>query len=142
MTGCAEVSDNFDLSYNFVQKSDELSPEDIMSDDGITPRTQSVNMQHDNPALSKLFALAKAGNQGKSSTLYEIRNDVLARRSRDRIVGLEVTQVVVPSALFDKLLRISHALPTSGHIGAQKTFDRLARHGWHEEVSGTILPDL
>jgi len=79
---CAEVSDNFDLSDNFVQESDELPPEDIMSDDGITMMTQFIKMQHDDPALSKLFALAEAGNQDKSSTFYEIRNDVLVRRSR------------------------------------------------------------
>jgi len=44
LTVCAEVSDNFDLSDNFAQVSDELSPEDIMSDDGITTRTQFVKM--------------------------------------------------------------------------------------------------
>ena len=51
-----------------MQESDELSPENIMSDDGITTRIQFVKMQHDDPALSKLFALDKAGNQCKSST--------------------------------------------------------------------------
>ena len=101
LTVCAEVSDNFDLSDNFAQVSDELSPEDIMSEEGLATRTPFVLMQHDDPALSKLFTLAKAINQDKSSTFYEIRNDVLVRRNRDRIspVGLEVTQVVVPSTL-------------------------------------------
>jgi len=83
-----------------VQESDELFPENIISDDGITTRTQFVKMQHDDHALSKLFALDKAGNQDKSSTFERFVMTFLSRR-RNRIspVCLAITQVVEPSAL-------------------------------------------
>lgn len=72
-----------------------------MPDDGTTTRIQLIKLQHADPALIKLFELAKADNREMSSLFSEIRNDVLVRRAPDRIspVGLEVTHIVVPSAL-------------------------------------------
>ena len=103
-----------------------MPPEEVMSN----YRTQLIIFQHDDPLLSKLLDLAKAEQKDTSVCYYEVRNDVFVRCARDRIspVDLEVTQMVVPYQLHDKLLQISHDLPTSGHLGAQKTFNHLARH--------------
>ena len=48
-TMCADITDNF------AEEFSELSPEDVISDDGITTRTQLIKFLHDEPALSKLF---------------------------------------------------------------------------------------
>src|SRR6218665_1590490 len=59
-----------------------------------------------------------------------LRNEVLVRFARDRIrpAGLEITQILVPIVLRNKLLGLSHDLPSSAHLGVQKTKDRLYRH--------------
>ena len=96
-----------------------------------------------------MFELAKADNKDMSSSFYEIRNDVLVRRARDRIstVGLEVTQIVVPSALYDNMLRISHHLPTPGSFTCRYSEDlppyvKAFILGWHAKVSSKPLPNL
>ena len=83
-----------------------MSHKDVISDDGITMRNQVIQFQHDDPSLSKLFDLAKTEHNEMSVSFYEVQNNVLVRRARDRItpVGLEVTQIVVPRQLHDKLL--------------------------------------
>ena len=45
----------------------------------------------------KLFSLAQIGQTNNAVSYFAIRNDVLVRHSRDRVmpVGLEVTQIVV-----------------------------------------------
>ena len=53
LTVCAEISEDFAETDNFVQESDELSSEDIMPDDGITTWTKLITckLQHEDPAL-------------------------------------------------------------------------------------------
>src|SRR6218665_2637204 len=80
--------------------------------------------------LDKLFSLAQIGHTNNAVSYFAIKNDVLVRHSRDRVVpvGLEVTKIVVPKKLHVKLLTVAHEYPISGHLGVKKTFDRLTRH--------------
>src|SRR6218665_2736107 len=80
-------------------------------------------------------------------TYFENRIDVLMRCSRDKFLpaGIEVTQIVVPHPLRAKLLHIAHDLPTSGHLGIKKTYDRLARHFFlarYAIVCGRVLQNV
>lgn len=72
-------------------------------------------------------------------------NGALARRWCNRLTpeGLGITQIVVPSQLRLKLLRIAHDVPASGHLGTQKAFNRLAtlvglRHFWKPGVHKSV----
>ena len=92
-------------------------------------------------SLHKLFVLAKSPHAITDVTYFEIRSDVLVRCSRDKFspAGLEVTQIVVPQLLRAKLLHIAHDLPTSGHLGIKKTYDRLARHSFWLGMRTTVV---
>jgi len=71
--------------------------------------------------VTDLFTLAKIGQSDNTA----IRNNVLVRCSRDRVmpVGLEITEIVVPKQLQNKLLTVAHEYTTSGHLGVKKTID-------------------
>lgn len=57
-------------------------------------------------------------------------NSVLIRHWKGtftpKCVGL--TQIDVPGVLGDKLLLVAHDILSSGHLGTQKSLDRLLRH--------------
>ena len=42
--------------------------------------------------------------------------------------GFGRTQVLVPISLRSKIIRVAHDVPSSGHLGTQKTLDRVLRH--------------
>lgn len=74
-TSCDIASDRMldlivfaDISYNFAVEFSELSPEHVMSDDGIAMRTQLNKFQHEDPSLTTLFDLAKAEHKDTSAS--------------------------------------------------------------------------
>jgi len=129
-------NDDFHLTALF---NDDNTP--LLSVDHFVTREELIALQRDDTALGKFFELAKADHSNNSSSYFDLRNDVLIRRGKDRISpsGLEISQIVVPRQLHDKLLRVSHDIPTAGHLGVRKTYDRLARHffwvGMHKAVA-------
>ena len=67
--------------------------------------------------------LPRAAVCGKES--YVLREGRLIR------VGTEGEQLVVPKGLRAKVLHLAHSIPWSGHLGQQKTLDRLvSRFYW------------
>lgn len=63
---------------------------------------------------------------------YLIQNDLLLRKWRDQFtpedINLGLTKIVAPTQLREKLLYQQHNIPASGHLGVQKTLDRLQRN--------------
>src|SRR6218665_3957417 len=102
----------------------------ILSDGDITSPAKLIELQCSDRSLDKLFSLAQIGHTNNDVSYFAIKNDVLVRHSRDRVVpvGLEVTQIVVPKQLHLRMLTVAHEYPTSGHLGVKKTLDRLTRH--------------
>ena len=129
-------NDDFDLTVLF---DDNQTP--LLSVDHFVTREELIALQRDDTELRKLFELAKADHSNNPTSYYDLRNDVLIRCGKDRISpsGLETSQIVVPRQLHHKLLRVSHDIPTAGHLGVRKTYDRLARHffwvGMHKDVA-------
>lgn len=103
-------------------------------------KEELVKLQRVDESLKPLFDLVSAGHDTHERNLYEIRDEVLVRRWRNRNTpeGAELTQVIVPVPLRNQLLKVSHDIPASGHLGTQKTLDRLLRHfcwpGIHKSV--------
>ena len=118
-------SDEVDLTMLFND-----NPTPLLSVDNFVTRDELIALQRNDTELRKFFELAKADHSNNSTSYFDLRNDVLIRRGKDRISpsGLEISQIVVPRQLHDKLLRVSHDIPTAGHLGVRKTYDRLARH--------------
>jgi transposase InsO family protein len=128
-------SDEVDLSMLFNDNPT------LLSVDNFVTRDELIALQRNDTELRKFFELAKADHSNNSTSYFDLRNDVLIRRGKDRISpsGLETSQIVVPRQLHTKLLRVSHDIPTAGHLGVRKTYDRLARHffwvGMHKDVA-------
>ena len=94
----------------------------MLSEGDIASRAKLIELQRCDRSLDKLFSLAQIGHTNNDVSYFEIKNDVLVRHSRDRVVpvGLEVTQIVVPKQLNLKLLTVAHEYPTSGHLGVKR----------------------
>src|SRR6218665_284095 len=102
---------------------------DIVAGQSIVSRDKLIALQRKDKSLAKYFDLAQSPD-ANDENFFVLRNEVLVRCAHDRIrpAGLEITQIVVPIVLRNKLLGLSHDLPSSAHLGVQKTKDRLRRH--------------
>ena len=63
-------------------------------------------------------------------TRFVNRDGVLIRVWRNVLEpdGFGRTQVLVPISLRSKIIHVAHDVPSSGHLGTQKTLDRVLRH--------------
>ena len=67
----------------------------------------------------------------QESGSYFFTNDLLFHRKHlsDEHNGTRyVDRIVVPESYRNKILRVGHTIPLSGHMGSKKTFDRIAAH--------------
>ena len=102
----------------------------MLSDRDVASRSKLIELQRSNRSLDKFFYLAQIGQTNNAVNYFAIRNDVLVRHARDRVmpVDLEVTQIFVSKQSHGKLATVAHEYPTSGHMGVKKTLDRLNKH--------------
>ena len=93
----------------------------MLSDGDIASRAKFIELQRSDRSLDKLFSLAQIGQTNNDVSYFAIKNDVLVRHLRDRVVpiGLEVTQIVVPKQLQGRLFTVAHKYSTSGHLGVK-----------------------
>src|SRR6218665_1948709 len=110
------------VPYQFVLEPFEEVKTPMLSDGDMASRAKLIEFQRSDRSLDKLFTLAQIGQTNNAISYFAIRNDVLVRHSRDRVmpVGLEVTKIVIPKQLQGKLLRVAHEYPTSGHLGVKR----------------------
>src|SRR5688572_13624668 len=98
----------------------------------IVSRNDLIQLQRNDVSMKPLFELAQSDPSMREQSYYDVSKDVLVRHWKNKIVpdGIEVKQIVVPTALRNKLLQVAHDIPSSGHLGTQKTIDRLLCHFW------------
>ena len=64
-----------------------------------------------------------------SETSFFLQDDIIFRRSFDsKRMNYFVDQLVVPKSCREDLLTIAHSIPLAGHLGVEKTRDRLLAH--------------
>ena len=92
------------VPYQFVLEPFEEVKTPMLSDGDMASRAKLIELQRSDRSLNKLFSLAQIGHTNNAVSYFSIKNDVLVRHSRDRVVpvGLEVTQIVVPKQLHPK----------------------------------------
>jgi len=97
-------------------------------------------MQREDISLAPLFELVDRVEDNLGQSSYAVKNEVLVRHWTDKYApeGLAVTQVVVPTSLRNKLLMVAHDIPAAGHMGIQKTLDRLRRHFYWPGISASV----
>uniref|UniRef100_K7EZ52 Gypsy retrotransposon integrase-like protein 1 n=1 Tax=Pelodiscus sinensis TaxID=13735 RepID=K7EZ52_PELSI len=78
------------------------------------------------------------GERGQQGPRFEVRNDRLYRVALDPQTGEESVQLLVPARYRKGVLRLGHASPWAGHLGREKTLQRVAQRffwpGIHREV--------
>ena len=123
-TSDVEDVDNLELHTLF---SDEV--DDTIEISEFCSRDKLIELQHSDSSLTSLFDLARCPERTARS-FYEVRDGVLVRIWRNVVEpdGFGRTQVIVPISLRVKIIRIAHDVPSSGHLGTQKTLDRVLRH--------------
>lgn len=98
-------------------------------------RQSLAEAQRNDPEMAKLFELAtskEAASQDKPYG-YHIRNDVLMRRWRPPTVSAAeewatLDQIVTPRAYRAEILKLAHEIPMAGHLGINKTFQKVTKH--------------
>src|ERR1043165_2030263 len=131
---------NFDdslVNTSVVEDEDDLNLHELFSNEveenieisEFCSRNELIQLQHSDSSLVSLFELARCPERTARS-FYEVRDGVLVRIWRNVVEpdGFGRTQVIVPISLRVKIIRIAHDVPSSGHLGTQKTLDRVLRH--------------
>ena len=96
-------------------------------------KDQLIVEQKRDQSLSPLFEAAVLEDEIKNmSTGYFIKNDVLLRKWTPHQASKHdewrvVTQIVVPQAFRHEILLLAHDNPLAGHLGVNKTYDRVLR---------------
>ncbi|GBM94857.1 hypothetical protein AVEN_210621-1 [Araneus ventricosus] len=81
-------------------------------------RTSFIESQMSTPTLSDAWEMARMGGNA-----YAIKDGVLTHT--EYICGGKVKQVVLPKCKRDEVLRVAHEIPLAGHLGEQKTKQRI-----------------
>ena len=131
------LADTNDSSYIGVQFSDNDS--DSLSGDAnnvhvsdpigvdIT-REQLIALQQSDPSLEHVRSVLR-NEPPSTETGYFLHNGIMTRRYfSSSEVKPYVDQVVIPRACRSKFLELAHDIPLSGHLGQDKTRNRLLAH--------------
>ena len=113
------------------QQNKPLSPLRVASETEISlGECDLKELQKQDKSLAKYWELAKEGkgvSHRGSSGVFEIRKGLLYRKYQSPKVasGNEISQVVVPTELRSRVMRVAHDSIMGGHLGSGKTSDRI-----------------
>lgn len=139
------IEDQFDLSDTFIARRSLSSDSDLLlnsvslSFPADVPnlsmsREQLIKEQKIDPSLSSLFSEAMSEEDIEHSPHgYFLRDGVLMRKWRPLMASAQdewrvLLQIVVPVSFRDKVLSLAHDYHFAGHLGVNKTTDRILRH--------------
>ena len=97
-----------DLDQDLSTTFDEQLSLDIVAGQSIVSHEKLIALQRKVKLLAKYFDLVQSPD-ANDENFFVLRNEVLVRCARDQIrpAGLEITQIVVPIVLRNKLLGLS-----------------------------------
>uniref|UniRef100_A0A3B3BUU0 Gypsy retrotransposon integrase-like protein 1 n=1 Tax=Oryzias melastigma TaxID=30732 RepID=A0A3B3BUU0_ORYME len=113
-----------------TQQAVVCSPSDLV-DPSPASRKDFIMAQKSDKSLSTCVSSVVLKEVAKEKkTAYFLDNDLLMRRWSDGPENKDgvVYQVVVPTGYRNKVLSLAHDHPWSGHMGINKTYDRILRH--------------
>ena len=96
--------------------------------------SQLVIEQHNDPEIDLLLQEAIDEEEAKHNRVcYYIRNGLLMRKWRPLTTPADqdwsvVHQIVVPKVYRFEILTIAHEHPLSGHLGVNKTYNKILQH--------------
>ena len=86
-----------------------------------------IKEQQEDDSLKPDWQLAKQNNRN----MY-VKQGLLFHR--ENVAGLPVEQLAVPARRSEEIIRLAHQTLTGGHMGAQKTRERLKLHFFSENA--------
>ncbi|GBO06517.1 hypothetical protein AVEN_78550-1, partial [Araneus ventricosus] len=94
-------------------------------------RTSFIESQMSDPTLSDAWEMART-----EGNAYAIKDGVLTHT--EYICGEKVRQVVLPKCKRDEVLRVAHEIPLAGHLGEQKTKQRIKYSFFWPEIKKDV----
>ncbi len=104
-------------------------------------KKELISMQENDPTLEKFRNMPRVNTNKESETSFNVKDGVLYRLYRCSKPGKEeiLRQVMVPQPLREQVISIAHNSIMSGHLGVQKTTDKITSSfywpGVHADVS-------
>lgn len=93
-------------------------------------------LQAEDSKIKEYFEFAESGKEVNGAHFY-ITHGILHRRFVDKF-GRNYEQVVVPGKLKEKLLDIAHDNMWMGHLGCNKTIERLKQNYWWNQMGRDV----
>ena len=93
-------------------------------------RDKLIELQQHDVSLNKFVREAEGSPKDRKSDEYFKMKDGILYRYCKNFEGREISQVVVPKELREKVLMMAHDAVMSGHQGRKKTKDRIWREFW------------
>ena len=113
-----------------------------VKDTSIEPITTEVMIKHqeEDDSLNKYWNLAKHGNGNpeKGKPKFEIRKGLLYRIYENPKTRTEVTQLMVPKVLRNRVIQVAHDGLLSGRFGHKKTLERVISHFHFPSVHDSV----
>lgn len=78
-----------------------------------------------------------AKNSPQHLKMFSLKRGVLYKRPYDKLGW----RLVLTNRMFRELFNYEHNLPTGGHFGAQKTYDKIRQHYWMPRLYNSIVKE-
>ena len=146
------TSDNNDDVTNVVNNNDvaldsldtDMCISQLWTDNSSVDKQSLIQLQQSDPALIPLIKRTLENGNGSHSnndcSEYFMKDGLLLRSylSKSLPAGTEKIQIVVPTALQQKVLYLAHDAPLSAHLGTAKTLDRVLQHFYWPGINKTV----
>ncbi|GBN00767.1 Pro-Pol polyprotein [Araneus ventricosus] len=129
------VKEELEVPSTDIEASIELiateSDRNSSTQDSEETRTSFIESQMSDPILSDAWEMART-----EGNVYAIKDGVLTHT--EYICGEKVRQVVLPKCKRDEVLRVAHEIPLAGHLGEQKTKQRIKYSFFWPEIKKDV----
>ena len=135
-----ELESSYDLSDTFLTQlfeSSSAKTQGIKNDATDTKGLSTsnlINEQKNDPEIAVLIQQAFDEREISDQAMgYFIKNDILMRKWRPPDVNVDDEwavryQIVIPKSYREEVLSLAHETPLSGHLGINKTYEKIIRH--------------
>jgi hypothetical protein len=145
-----EVDSSYDLSDTFLTQLFDSGPKttQIMKNGAIDTKSLStsnlIHEQNNDPEIAILIQQAFDEREISDQAMgYFIKNDIIMRKWRPPDVSVDDKwsvryQIVILKPYREEVLRLAHETPLSGHLGINKTYEKIIRHFYWPGVQKTM----
>ncbi|CAB4010954.1 Transposon Ty3-I Gag-Pol poly, partial [Paramuricea clavata] len=145
-----DLDSSYDLSDTFLTQLFDSGPKttQITKNDAIDTKSLStsnlIHEQNNDPEIAILIQQAFDEKEISDQAMgYFIKNDILMRKWRPPDVSVDDEwsvryQIVIPKPYREEVLRLAHKTPLSGHLGINKTYEKIIRHFYWPGVRKTV----